>query len=954
VQEPAPEQTHRAATLGRWFLDHLPGLFGLDRSARDSWIHIAYRPSDLADRERKVQATLEALGVSFPAPHLGEALVDFICLPLATGLAREHDANASPSAQAEREWFSSIHAVAFDVARQYVSAHPTAYLVQSVATRLEYMLTHVVDDTEKTLHPYSAESAYYRALPRDCMDLLFASTDLQEARDVLHTVAIGSWNLPVVIPGAARQEPRRETSYQAHAEALGFRIERLDVILERDNRLDYDTFVRLAELFWPDRPMLPRSLLLRPAATCDSPLQVKLRSFGQRYLRRLASDLGNAANWAWSPVSGWCGIEWLERACEHIERESLRVVAAGTYHDAACMIRSLANISALDDGETIEVLTSRLRRFSAATLKAVLPHTERFSAAVLDARGWRAVQPLDALVRRLAGERHQDRPDIPNGGGVLSGVVDRAEIVAAVSAAGEPLAREYLALLKASKVAVTNTLVLVEAVCGWNAQEVFDGLGRDRQIAIKAYGLLPCHDDADTLERYSGLREIERGARDYGPERRLNTETAVEVALENLARTAGYADRLRLEWAMEARLAGEARTVSARRRVQDWEIELVFDDQPRIVVRRNGRALKSTPAAVRKSAAFAELNDALSEIKAQGARVRLSLERIMIDGDAISGDDLRLALGMPAVSHMLSRLVVRAADGTFGLCRADGTIETVDGRTLAVSEITIAHPWYLAERSCLRDWQKAIVQRRIVQPFKQVFRELYLLAPGEERALHTARFAGHQLEPKRVFALMHARGWRSASHATVEPAKPFASAGVHAHFDFPDAGHYMAETERVTSGAIRFVRAGQPVSIASVPPVLLSEVLRDADLIVSAAALAGAAAWSAEAAERRADVARAVLGEFGVGNVAFDGTFARVTGRRASYRIHLGSGVVHVNDGANVCTVPPGHAGQAGSLFLPFPAGEDVKTAEVVSLILLFANDDRITDAGLLAQIGRS
>lgn len=404
---------------------------------------------------------------------------------------------------------------------------------------------------------------------------------------------------------------------------------------------------------------------------------------------------------------------------------------------------------------------------------------------------------------------------------------------------------------------------------------------------------------------------------------------------------------------MEARLTGDARAASARQRFQDWEIELVLDEQPRIVVRRNGRELKSTPAAVRRSAAFAQLNDTLAEIKTQSARVRLSLERIMVDGDVISSDDLRLVAGMPALSHMLSRLVVRAGDGTVGLYRADGTIETLDGRTLAASEITIAHPWHLAQSDCLRAWQQAIVQRRIVQPFKQVFRELYRLAPGEQRALSTSRFAGHVLEPKRVSGLMQARGWRLSSIGMVEPARYFARVGLYGHFDFPDAGNYMAETERVTSGAIRFVRADRKISIGSVPPVVLSEMLRDADLMVSAAALSDAGAWSREAAERRADVARAVLGEFGVGNVDFDGTYARVAGRRASYRIHLGSGVVHVNDGAHVCTVPPGHAGAPGSLFLPFPAGEDVKTAEVVSLILLFANDDRITDAGLLAQIVR-
>jgi hypothetical protein len=140
--------------------------------------------------------------------------------------------------------------------------------------------------------------------------------------------------------------------------------------------------------------------------------------------------------------------------------------------------------------------------------------------------------------------------------------------------------------------------------------------------------------------------------------------------------------------------------------------------------------------------------------------------------------------------------------------------------------------------------------------------------------------------------------------------------------------------------------------MAEVPSTLLSEVLRDADLVVSAAAVAGEGdAWSAEATERRVDVARAVLAEFGVGHVEFGGRFAHVRGTRANYRIHLGSGVVHLDPGAQICPIPPPADPTATVGFLPFPPDEDVQTAEIIGLILLLANDDKIRDPALLAQI---
>lgn len=76
---------------------------------------------------------------------------------------------------------------------------------------------------------------------------------------------------------------------------------------------------------------------------------------------------------------------------------------------------------------------------------------------------------------------------------------------------------------------------------------------------------------------------------------------------------------------------------------------------------------------------------------------------------------------------------------------------------------------------------------------------------------------------------------------------------------------------------------------------------------------------------------------------------AFIDGKLGQYTVHLGSGVVHQMGNAMVFVVPV-HSQHRGRIFLPF-VDDDPKTAEILSKILLFAEDDRIKDPGILSQI---
>ncbi len=142
----------------------------------------------------------------------------------------------------------------------------------------------------------------------------------------------------------------------------------------------------------------------------------------------------------------------------------------------------------------------------------------------------------------------------------------------------------------------------------------------------------------------------------------------------------------------------------------------------------------------------------------------------------------------------------------------------------------------------------------------------------------------------------------------------------------------------------------QPVKISQVPEILYSEVMRDVDLAVSVAHAGGV---DPEASHSTVELRRAVvecsLELFGIGNVRLEGSHAYIQGRLGRYTVHLGSGVVHQSGNAMLYVVPV-HSQHRGRLFLPF-MDEDPKTAEILSKILLFAEDDKIRDPKILAQI---
>ena len=145
-------------------------------------------------------------------------------------------------------------------------------------------------------------------------------------------------------------------------------------------------------------------------------------------------------------------------------------------------------------------------------------------------------------------------------------------------------------------------------------------------------------------------------------------------------------------------------------------------------------------------------------------------------------------------------------------------------------------------------------------------------------------------------------------------------------------------------------KTGKQLRISEIPDIIFSEVMRDVDLAVSVAHAGGVDPETSHSTiEMRRAVCEFTLPLFRLDNVTFEKSHAFIKGSRADYSIHLGSGAVHLQGGPMI-NILPVHSQHRGKLFLPF-LDEDPKTAQIISEILLFAEDSKIKDPFILTQI---
>jgi hypothetical protein len=553
---------------------------------------------------------------------------------------------------------------------------------------------------------------------------------------------------------------------------------------------------------------------------------------------------------------------------------------------------------------------------------------------LLPAYGLQEAAPVLALVRANTPRSGPGAPPPPR--------CDVAAVRAVIDATDAEQVRSILVALPDNPAAE-----LFAALYGWNREIVLRRFKKHAYGGIAAFGLLPPDGDS-LLDRYLALRASARHGATFGAERRVKHAAVIEVALDHLAQVNGYPDASGLELDMEARIAGE---FAAGWDADDYRITLDVDSTD-LVIARGGKTLAGVPAAIRRTDAYQAARAAQETLREQRRRIRHGLiERLVATGDPMDADKLARYLAVPAAAGPLRALIWRDDAGTTGLLAAADQLVDLTGEIQAVrGPLHAIHPVEL-DPDDLAAWQREIVRRRVVQPVKQAFREVYVPTPAEVTAgVESARFAGHAVSGTVAARLLSGRGWRvDGGHRELLKRHGTVEAGVYA-----DVDHYFAEPgAHVVLGTAAFTDRGATIRLVDVPARAFSETMRDLDLVVGVAGQGRTGSGTEIGLAERAALLAALVADLGLDRVAVDGHHAVVGGERATYRVHLGSGSIHVEPGGYLCVVPEGFGAKpARGLFLPF-ADADQLTSVILSKVLLLANDSKITDSTILAQLAR-
>jgi hypothetical protein len=351
----------------------------------------------------------------------------------------------------------------------------------------------------------------------------------------------------------------------------------------------------------------------------------------------------------------------------------------------------------------------------------------------------------------------------------------------------------------------------------------------------------------------------------------------------------------------------------------------------------------------------------------------------------------------PVAGALARRLIWRFHKGgseQAALWAADKWLDESGGAVEpAGSTVLPWHPVFAAAES-VRRWRAMLSTHGVVQPFKQAHREIYLLTDAERNTrTYSNRFAAHVLRQHQFAQLCMARGWKYRlmggfdSHNTPTIVLPRWNLAAEFWVDSPGnndgmtpSGIYLhVLTDQVRfrrlrdDGALPQERLNEAVALEEVPPIVLSEVMRDVDLFVGVASVGNDPNWSdggpdgryrtywenyswgelSVSALNRKDIIAELLPRLtALRNIAaIEGKFLVVKGKLRTYKIHLGSGNILMEPNDQYLCIVPDRSPRQSEVQLPFEG--DALLAVILSKAFLLAADDRIIDTSITRQIGR-
>ena len=330
------------------------------------------------------------------------------------------------------------------------------------------------------------------------------------------------------------------------------------------------------------------------------------------------------------------------------------------------------------------------------------------------------------------------------------------------------------------------------------------------------------------------------------------------------------------------------------------DTELVF-------VRKDGKLVKSVPAAVKASHAE-ELKDLKLAMKDIASMLPAQKDRI----DAMFLDDKSWAFGVwreryldhPLIGVLARKLIWSICDSPEeknapwrSVTWLEGSLVNARGEAVAINAasavVRMWHPIGSTQDEVL-EWRRFFEDRQIKQPFKQAHREVYLLTDAERRtSTYSNRYAAHVIKQHQFHALAALRGWRNKLRLLVDaeyepPLRKLDRWGLRAEYwvegageewgsDTNEAGAYLyLVTDQVRFYRVNALQASahaggggyvterrgataqgvdpavdEPLLLDTIPPLVFSEIMRDVDLFVGVCSVANNPNWQDGGPENR-------------------------------------------------------------------------------------------------------
>lgn len=406
-----------------------------------------------------------------------------------------------------------------------------------------------------------------------------------------------------------------------------------------------------------------------------------------------------------------------------------------------------------------------------------------------------------------------------------------------------------------------------------------------------------------------------------------------------------------------------------------------------------GKVLKSVPAEVKRDhgEAFKQWQKHSKEFANVIQGQRLRLEQAFIRKRTWRFEDWhqRFIHSTELLGWMGRRLIwnLECPTGMRQAMGLDGKLTDIDGNALgdlpADTLVTLWHPIQSNASEVLR-WRDTLQRLQVQQPIRQAFREVYLLTDAERASgSQSRRFADHLLRQFQLNALLNERGWsyrlQGSWDGHNDPYKVLQNWGLSVLFQLQanesfssiqgDTGVYAY----VESGEFWFSRVdGGELTLAEVPELVFSEILRDMDLFIGVCSVGNdpelamvddpafqryislASHCELEGgAQVRRDLLGDILSRLPIAKrCRLEGRYLVVAGDLRTYRIHLGSSNILMEpNNQYLCIVQDRKSKSAASgIYLPFEG--DALLSLILSKALLLANDKKIKDPSILSQIG--